>query len=223
MTKKIKLLTALAALLIAAAGVMTFEACNKKESINTTAIKKPIAVKNANSDDVIYNVPLSKIQNVLDRYTASKGLGEVIVESWSIIDDGSTEKPVLMVSLIDVGLESSSKIAFYNTFIERTMANNSIEYYLTDLICSGNYSYITSNNKDTYLVTVANNEVVSVELYGAKSSWTGGVTVKCTIESGCKKPGECWPTDKGCTPCEWGICKQTVSATFETICLTAFN
>ena len=103
------------------------------------------------------------------------------------------------------------------------MANNSIEYYLTDLICSGNYSYITSNNKDTYLVTVANNEVVSVELYGAKSSWTGGVTVTCTIESGCKKPCECWPTDKGGTPCEWGICKQTVSATFETICLTAFN
>ena len=59
MATKIKLLTTLATMLIAAAGVMTFEACNKKESINTTAIKKPIAVKNANSDDVIYNVPLS--------------------------------------------------------------------------------------------------------------------------------------------------------------------
>ena len=110
MATKIKLLTILATLLIAAAGVMTFEACNKKESINTTAIKKPIAVKNANSDDVIYNVPLSKIQNVLDRYTASKGLGEVIVESWSIIDDGSTEKPVLIIDRCWFGIKFENRL-----------------------------------------------------------------------------------------------------------------
>lgn len=213
----------LTALIMVAIGVVTFNACKKHESINTTAIKKTIAVKNANSDKMIYNVPLSKIQNILDGYTASKGIGEVIVESWSITDDGSTENPVLLVSLINTDLELSSKIAFYNTFIERTFVNNSIEYYLTDLICSGNYNYITSNNEDTYLVTVENNEVVSVEPYTAKSPWTGGVTVTCAIESGCKGYHECWPTIDGCTSCTWGICKQTTSATFETKCLTAFN
>ena len=194
----------LTALIMAAVGVVTFNACKKNESVNTTAIKKTIAVKNVNSDEIIYNVPLNKIQNVLDRYTASKGIGEVIVESWSITDDESTDNPVLLVSLINTDLELSSKIAFYNTFIERTLVNNSIEYYLTDLICSGNYNYITSNNDDTYLVTVENNEVVSVEPYTTKSSWTGGITVTCVKESGCKEPHECWPTIDGCTSCTWG-------------------
>lgn len=217
----------LATIMIVAAVATAFVACNKeketKDVQQTMNVKTPIAVRNINSDNIMYNVPLSKIQGALDDYTASKRIGDVIVESWSITDDETTENPVLKLSIIDVDSESSSKIAMYNAFIERTFVGDSVEYYLTDLVLSGNYSYITSDAEDTYLVTVENNEVVSIELYNAKSPWTGGVTVSCKKESGCQYNRECYPYPQGCSGCVNGKCVETISETYLTSALTAFN
>lgn len=212
----------LTALIMVAIGVVTFNACKKNESINTTAIKKPIAVKNANNDEIIYNVPLSRIQDAVDKYTSSKNIGDVIIESWNIVDGESCDSPILMLSLIEIESESSSKIAMYNTFVERIINGNSIEYYLSNLICSGNYNYITSDSKDTYLVTVENNEVVSVEPYTAKSSWTGGESVTCKTTA-CASNDGCSVTDnKNCSPC-WGDCTKETTKTYVSQCLTAFK
>lgn len=212
----------LAALIMVAIGVVIFNACKKNESINKTPVKKPIAVKNVNNDGIIYNVQLSEIQNAIDKYTSSKNIGDVVVESWHIVESELYDSPILMLSLIEIETESSSQIAMYNTFVERVMNGNSIEYYLSDLICSGNYNYITSDSKDTYLVTVVNNEVVSVEPYTDKTPWTGGETVTCKTQA-CSQNLGCKVDDFGnCTYCS-GDCVKETTKTFLSQCLTAFN
>ena len=63
MATKIKLLTILATLLIAAAGVMTFEACNKKDkgSVELAAQNKnPQDATVSYLDDSGYNVNISR-------------------------------------------------------------------------------------------------------------------------------------------------------------------
>ncbi len=185
-------------------------------------VRKPIATYDNATGQMTYHVTVEHLQAAMDKYTASKSVGEVIVESWSIIDDESTGKPALMLSVIEVDAEASSKIAMYNTFVEGVSVGNATEYYLTDLIRSGNYNYITSDAKDSYLVTVENNEVVSVELYNAKAPWTGGITVSCTKEEGCTYNKECYPYPQGCSGCVKGKCKETLSATFPAPALTGF-
>ena len=175
---KLRVALCTAAVVVAVA----FFACNKEKEpaaqqpTEVEAARKPIATFDNATGQMTYHVSVEQLQNAMDDYTASKSVGEVIVESWSIIDDESTGKPALMLSLIEVDAEASSKIAVYNTFVEEVSVGNATEYYLTDLIRSGNYNYITSDAQDTYLVTVENNEVVSVELYNAKAPWTGGGT-----------------------------------------------
>jgi hypothetical protein len=208
----------------------TIFACSKeKESATqqptgTETARKPIATFDNATGRMTYHVSVGQLQNAVDNHTASKSIGEVIVESWSIIDDESSENPVLMLSVIDVVSESSSKIAMYNTFVEQVSVGNATEYYLTDLIRSGNYNYITSDAKDSYLVTVENNEVVSVELYNAKGPQTDGVVLTCET-TGCGNSGGCdIDKEKGeCTPCYYGTCKQTKSTIIPAPALEGFS
>ena len=222
------LMGALALAMVAA----TVIACSKEKEMKVAqqttetdeVVRKPIATYDNSTGLMTYHVSVEQLQAVMDNYTASKSVGEVIVESWSIIDDETVEKPVLMLSVIDVDSESSSKIAMYNTFVEGVSVGNATEYYLTDLICSGNYNYITSDVKDTYLVTVENNEVVSVELYNVKAPWTGGITISCTTTY-CKNTGGCSPPEDpsgDCSKCEFGTCTQTKTATYLSHALSAF-
>lgn len=222
------LMGALALAVVAA----TVIACSKEKETKVVqqtteteeVVRKPIATYDNATGQMMYHVSVEHLQAAMDNYTASKSVGEVIVESWGIIDDESSENPVLMLSVIDVVSESSSKIAMYNTFLERISIGNVTEYYLTDLICSGNYNYITSDAEDTYLVTVENNEVVSVELYNAKAPWTGGVSISCE-KTYCQNPGGCSPPpdpNGDCSECTFGTCKQTKTATYLSHALSAF-
>lgn len=218
------------AILAVAAIAVTAVACKKEkkqaefQELNEADGRKPIATYDNTTGQMTCHVSVEELQGAMDDYTASKSVGEVIVESWSISDNESSENPVLTLSVIEVDSESSSKTAMYNTFVEKVTAGNSTEYYLTDLVRSGNYNYITSDGKDSFLVTVENNEVVSVELYNAKAPWTGGITISCVTEF-CKNEGGCSPPEDpsgDCSQCDFGTCEQTKTATYLSNALSAF-
>lgn len=228
--KKFRILMGALALAVVAATVI---ACNKDEETNVVQqetgtaelTRKPIATFDNATGQMTYHVSIEQLQAAMDNYTTSRNVGDVIVESWSITDNGSTENPIMMLSLIDVVSESSSKVAMYNTFVEVVSAGNATEYYLTDLIRSGNYNYITSDAQDNYLVTVENNEVVSVELYNSKAPWTGGITITCDREIICQNPGGCSPPEDpngDCSECRYGKCHQTKTKTYLSHALSAF-
>ncbi len=224
MNKRIKLVTAVVALLMVAAIVVTFEACKKEEAITETTQKTPIAVKNVKTGEITYNVSLNAIQTKLNDYAASKGGNEIIVESWSVTDDGPNNSPVLRLSFIDVDDEVSSNIGLCNAFVESSCIDDVVEYYITESVLSGTYQYLTSNGEASYLVTVENDDVVSIELYGAKASWAGGVSVTCKTHR-CLNDDGCKPDmiKIECSYCE-GTCEQTITATSSlTHSLSAFR
>ena len=221
------LMGALALAMVAATVIACSKEKETKVAQQTTENneRKPIATFDKATGQMTYHVGVEHLQAAMDKYTTSKRVGDVIVESWSITDNGSTENPIMMLSVLEVDTESSSKIAMYNTFVEADSHGNATEYYLTDLIRSGNYNYITSDAQDTYLVTVENNEVVSVELYNAKAPWTGGVTITCDREISCHNPGGCSPPDDpngDCSECRYGKCHQIKTKTYLSQALSAF-
>ena len=111
-------------------------ACSKEKEMKVAqqvtgteeAARKSIATFDNATGQMTYHVSVEQLQAAMDNYTASKSVGEVIVESWSIIEDESTGKPALMLSVIEVDTESSSKIAMYNTFVEGVLVGNVIEH-----------------------------------------------------------------------------------------------
>ena len=229
--KKNRIFAIVALLAVIVSSVVVFQACKKNEPVNNIANKKPIAVKNTKTGEITYNVELSKIQSKIDEFTKSKGGDEILVESWGITEDGMDNSPVLRFSIIDTENESSEKIGLYNSYIDKIYTNDLIEYYLSDYVISGNYTYFTSDGMSDYLITVENFEVVSVEILSEKSQRSSAVQVTCTTEEHCVNQRGCFPTDSGCSPCETGLqypneyykCTQTASGTFSCTCIWALK
>jgi len=227
--KKNKFFAIVAILAITISGVLVFQACKKGEPINNVTDKNPIAVKNIKTGEIKYNVELSKIQSKVDEFTRSRGGDEILVESWSITEDGPDDSPVLRFSLIDTDSESSEKVGLLHC-IDVECDDNGTEYYLSDYVSTGNYEYITSDGVTDYLATVENFEVVSLEIVG-KRERQQVIEITCKTSHHCKNSLGCWPTTTGCTICSTGLaapndtypCEQTVKGTLSSVCVGALN
>ena len=123
MATKINLLTTLAALLIAAAGVMTFEACKNNKSINplsTADLAKtaPIASKSLLTGGMHYYIDVDKLQKGINSYFENRS-DNIVVESFEIVEADSTEynKNGLRFTTIDIDNETSTTTLLYDDFI----------------------------------------------------------------------------------------------------------
>lgn len=107
--KKFRILMGALALAVVAATVI---ACSKEKETKVAQQttenneRKPIATYDNATGQMTYHVSVEHLQAAMDKYTTSKSVGDVIVESWSITDNGSTENPIMMLSVLEVDTES---------------------------------------------------------------------------------------------------------------------
>ena len=211
MATKIKLLTTLAALLIAAAGVMTFEACKNNKSINplsTADLAKtaPIASKSLLTGGMHYYIDVDKLQKGINSYFENRS-DNIVVQSFEIVEADSTEynKNGLRFTTIDIDNETSTTTLLYDDFIRIETINDSVYYYIDTDVADGSYSFIFFADDSGYLFHVDNNKLTDMELINdsvpcfASGKWV----ISCTGHN-CFV-GTCVPLDQevalGCSPC----------------------
>lgn len=167
MNKRIKLATAVVALLMVAAIVVTFEACKKEEAITETTQKTPIAVKNVKTGEMTYNLTAQKIQKYLKETSFEKN-DSYIVESFEItsFDTNDPQKEFVVLSVIDTDSEVSNKTFFNDAFLKTETKNDSVLYYFADNVRSGNFSFINSGSDGYYMITVEDFQVSKIEKIG---------------------------------------------------------
>ena len=167
MNKRIKLATAVVALLMVAAIVVTFEACKKEEAITETTQKTPIAVKNVKTGEMTYNLTAQKIQKYLKETSFEKN-DSYIVESFEItsFDTNDPQKEFVVLSVIDTDSEVSNKTFFNDAFLKTETKNDNVLYYFADNVKSGSFSFVGNGNDGYYMITVENFQVSKIEKIG---------------------------------------------------------
>ncbi len=193
MVKKSKIVATVATLLIAAAGVITIEACNKKNetSVEPTTVqnyRKPLATYDHNHRTMTYSFDLEKINADFNRSVSKTNEGRYIVESIEILDDAPTDAevcPKIKIVVIDTEEETSTTTWLMDAFATKNVNNGSTIYFLDIEVESGTYQFATSNNDGTFNVySVVNGTIDSVsnEL-PCNSSWRPKWTISCTASN----------------------------------------
>ena len=155
-----KLVATLATLLIAAAGVMTFEACNKKDKDSVEPLvqnhRMPLATFDHNHGTMTYSFDLDKINADFNRSLSRTAENRYIVESIEILDDAPTDAevcPEIKIVVIDTEEEASTTMWFMDTFAEKDVDGSNTVYFLDSEVESGNYVFATKNDDGTLTST----------------------------------------------------------------------
>ena len=188
-----KFVATVATVLIAAAGVITFEACNKKETttVEPTIIKNnrnPIANYDNNNGTMMYSFDLEKINKEFNEKVSKTNQDRYIVESIEILDEDPTDVetcPEIKIVVVDTEEETSTTTWFMDTFASKSVNSGNTIYFLDSEVDSGTYQFATSNNDGTFNVySVVNGTIDSVsnEL-PCNSSWRPKWTISCTASN----------------------------------------
>ena len=214
MTKKMKLVATLATSLIAAAGVMTFEACNKKDKDSVEPLvqnhRMPLATFDHNHGTMTYSFDLDKINADFNRSLSRTAENRYIVESIEILDDAPTDAevcPEIKIVVIDTEEEASTTMWFMDTFAEKDVDGSNTVYFLDSEVESGNYVFATKNDDGTLNVySVVDGTVDSVSNELPCNAWRPKWTISCKATNcthDCEKV-KIGPHNWSCTECKNG-------------------
>jgi len=187
--RKLRIVMGALALAVVAATVF---ACTKEKETKVAqqateteeVARKPIATYDNATGQMMYHVSVEQLQSAMDNFTASKSVGEVIVESWSIIDDEESGLPLtLSFVILDMETEYSTSLFLIQSFLNKEESEQGVDYYLSQDVESGRYAFLahSGNGELNYVIRVENNTIVSVsELQeGEFLSSEPGWYVKC--------------------------------------------
>lgn len=166
MNKRIKLATAVVALLMVAAIVVTFEACKKEEAITETTQKTPIAILD-NNGNFKYNLTPDLIEknlnkNMVELYSA-KNDDRFVVDNVEILLPENNMPLTLAITIIDTEEETSNKVYLMNKYIEEIANGNVKEFYLSDIIEKEVFQTISFEKDGASLVSVDHGRITSSE------------------------------------------------------------
>ncbi len=217
MVKKSKIVATVATLLIAAAGVITIEACNKKNetSVEPTTVqnyRKPLATYDHNHRTMTYSFDLEKINADFNRSVSKTNEGRYIVESIEILDDAPTDAevcPEIKIVVIDTEEETSTTTWLMDAFATKNVNNGSTIYFLDIEVESGNYAFATNNEDGTVVACqVVNGEINNIS-YASGEGWNPRWAISCKAKNrtNCRKI-KVEPHFWSCTECSSGECNM---------------
>ena len=213
MNKKMKFVATVATLLIAAAGVITFEACNKtnKTSVEPTTVqinRKPVATYDHNQGTMTYSFDLEKINADFNRSMSKTNESRYIVESIEILDDDPTDaevRPEIKIVVIDTEEEVFYSTWFMESFATKNVNSGNTYYYLDEDVEIGIYTFVSQDGDVFYQYSVNGNNYSKQEsnpaMYSSfRPKWTFTCRAANCQVGQCEKykEGDYWYT---CTPC----------------------
>lgn len=209
MTKNIKLVATLAILLIAATGVMTFEACNKKDKGSVEPAvqnnRKPLATFDHNHGTMTYSFDLDKINADLNRSLSRTAEDRYIVESIEILDDAPTDAevcPEIKIVVLDTEEEASGTVWLMKKFSQKVVEEDRTYYNIDKSVSIGDYDFAYRDNDRLIVVKVNGNTISTheedVTIIDSLPKWL--LFCKSCNCAECTKNGSFW--NAGCNPCE---------------------
>ena len=215
MNKKMKFVATVATLLIAAAVVISFEACNKtnKTSVEPTTVqinRKPLATYDHNQGKMTYSFDLEKINADFNRSMSKTDENRYIVESIEIIDNDPSNAevyPEIKIVIIDTEEETSTTTWLMDAFTTKNVNNGNTIYFLDIEVESGNYAFATNNTDGTIVAChVVNGEINNIS-YASGEGWNPRWAISCKGKNctNCRKikvEQHFW----SCTECTSGEC-----------------
>jgi len=169
MNNKFKLATAVVALLMVAAIVVTFEAC-KKEKINfktqvSDVSNDAFAIFNSYSGVMKYNFELDNLNAKFNNYVSkSDSTDRFIIESIDILDDMPNDArvyPEVKIVVIDTYEEISYSMWLLETFCSKQPGDTNTYYYIDNDIEMGVYEFSYYDESDMLHVCNVNDNVFS--------------------------------------------------------------
>ena len=185
------------------------EANNNSENEPNTEVveRKPIATMDTKTGKMTYFISDESIQAELNHsYISKDGSERYILESWFIVDEDDSGLPLTLgFVLLDTETENSNTIWLSNGFICKETTPENTNYFISDLIRSGSYSFDSASSEGNYNVTVENGNV-DVKKTDDPLLFQPGISIKLRVTQ-CEghncQAGTCFPLAdfQGCTPC----------------------
>lgn len=188
MKKYFKFATAVVALLMVTAIVVTFEACRKTgETVEPTIVqnsRNPIAIYDHNTGAMTYSFDLEKLNHEFNKKVSRTSQDRYIIESIEILDEAPTDagtNPEIKIVVIDTEEETSTTTWFMDTFAVKNVDNSNTIYFIDSEVESGTYQFATANDDGTFNVySVVNGTIRSVSNELPCYTWRPKWTISCT-------------------------------------------
>jgi hypothetical protein len=213
-------------LLFIAVSLISIYGCNKDkedehqniQSYNAENVKKAIATLNTTTGNISYGFDIKALTEKVNSVT--KEDDRYIIESFeleprSILMNDSIH-PALKIVIIDTEEETTYTHWLCDGFLEKILDSNNIEYYLSENIYDGSFSFISPDDGKYRLSTVQDGLLVSSESVEHLDSFPPIFPwdLTCTTTNHCFQCGkDFWKAGWHCS-CEngsYGTCQESVS------------
>lgn len=164
MKKYFKFATAVVALVMVAAIVVTFEACRKTgKTVEPTIVqnsRNPIAIYDHNNGAMTYSFDLEKLNHEFNKKVSRTSQDRYIIESIEILDEAPTDagtNPEIKIVVIDTEEEVSYSTWLMESFATKSVFDDNTCYYIDEDIVIGIYSFVSQDGDVYYQYDVNGN------------------------------------------------------------------